>query len=103
MPNKKPVSQHQLEAFMQRLRQRPDLYERFSQILDLTDPGGAGHGLDIHQLEGFLRPAIRETGRTALSEFVEQLEQAAAEQLKAEGPVRQREKKTSASSPSTEK
>lgn len=94
MVNKKEISREDLASFMECLSSRPELFEQFSKILDLSDPSGAGAGLDINVMEGFLRPEIREAGRVAAKEFAEQTEARASEELKAGGEVQQREKKT---------
>ncbi len=65
MANKKRVTREQMEDFTARLMGRPELYEQFVRILDLTDPAGGGKGLDLNMLESFLIPEIRETGRIA--------------------------------------
>jgi hypothetical protein len=92
MVNKKEISREDLASFMERLSSRPELFDQFSKILDLSDPSGAGAGLDINVMEGFLRPEIREAGRVAAKEFAEQTEARASEELKASGQVQQREK-----------
>lgn len=103
MARKRPtVPEQKLKTLMQRLRERPELYERFAGILDAADPAAGSKGLDVHAVEARLRPVITATGRAALSEFAGRVEQAAAEEFKEQGAV-QREKKTSGSKPSMEK
>lgn len=92
MSKKEPISQSEMEAFMERLKTRPELYEQFSRILDLSDPQAGGSGLDLNLLESFLKPEIRETGRVAVSEFAMQTEQTCADSAK-DQQMQQREKK----------
>lgn len=95
MASKKSYSRKQIEAFVSKLENHPELYEQFQRILDLSDPAEGGNGLDLNLLEGMLRPEIRATGRAALSEFAKHAEQEQAKELKAEdSSVRVREKKT---------
>lgn len=93
MAKKKKLSHLEVEALAERLSQRPELYERFMRILDLSDPNAGGNGLDVNLLEGFLKPEIRETARVAVSEYCQRVEQDAGDELKQQGDVEQREKK----------
>jgi hypothetical protein len=92
MSKKEQMSQSEMETFMERLRARPELYEQFSRILDLSDPKSGGKGLDLNLLESFLKPEIRETGRVAVSEFAMQTEATCADVVKG-SQMQQREKK----------
>ena len=92
MSKKKQMSQSEMKTFMERLRSRPELYEQFSRILDLSDPQSGGKGLDLNLLESFLKPEIRETGRVAVSEFAMQTEARCGDVAK-EAQMQQREKK----------
>lgn len=95
MADKKPLSRKEIEAFVSKLEDNPELYEQFRRILNLSDPSEGGKGLDLNTVEGFLRSEIRATGRAALSEFAKHAECKKAEELKSEDPsVRMREKKT---------
>ena len=82
MANKKRVTREQMEEFTARLIGRPELYEQFVRILDLTDPAGGGKGLDVNMLESFLIPEIRETGRIATQDFAQQVEQSIGQEVK---------------------
>ena len=93
MTKKKKVSHPQIEALAERLSQRPELYERFMRILDLSDPNTGGNGLDVNLLEAFLKPEIRDTARVAVTEDCQGVEQNAGDELKQEDEVEQREKK----------
>jgi len=95
MAKKKTLSRKEVEAFVSKLENHPELYEQFRRILDLSDPSEGGKGLDLNALEGMLRPEIRATGRAALSEFSKHAEQEKAQELKAaDSTIRVREKKT---------
>lgn len=93
MQKRKSVSSGELKNFMQRLKDRPELYEQFRRILDLSDPSEGGKGLDVNMLEQSLRPQIRETGRVAIKEFAEHIEEDIAQQVKQCEQAHQREKK----------
>ena len=92
MSKKQPVSHPEMKAFIERLSARPELYEQFKRILDLSDPQAGGSGLDLNLLESFLKTEIRETGRVAVSEFAMQTEVMCADAAKAD-QMQQREKK----------
>lgn len=94
MAKKKMVPRVELETFMERLSRRPELYEQFRQILNLSDPSLEGKGLDLNQVEGLLIPKIQETGRLALKGFAEQVEEDVAMEMKQNPGMQQREKKT---------
>jgi hypothetical protein len=94
MPKKKAITREELEAFMERLSRRPELYEQFHKILDVSDPSLEGKGLDLNQVEGLLIPRIQETGRLALKGFAEQVEEDVALEIKQIRGMQQREKKT---------
>lgn len=92
MANQKELSPEQMQSFMERLKNHPELYEQFCRILDLSDPASGGHGLDVNMMERMLRPEIRKTGQVAISEFARQVEQESASVAREQGMV-QREKK----------
>jgi|AntAceMinimDraft_5_1070358.scaffolds.fasta_scaffold526499_1 hypothetical protein len=93
MRNKKIVTPEEIQSFSERLKSRPELYEQFSKIMDLSDCDGVGSKLDINLLEGALMPVIRETGRLAVKEFAEGMEEHVAKEVKESEGAQQREKK----------
>lgn len=92
MANPKELTPEQLQSFIERLSNHPELYEQFRRILDLSDPAAGGHGLDVNRMERMLRPEIRKTGKVAISEFARQVECESASVAREQGMV-QREKK----------
>lgn len=92
MADPENVNESDMEAFIERLKTRPELYEQFRRILDLSDPESGGHGLSIDRLESFLKPEIRKAGQAAISEFATHTEAKCTDTAKRE-QWRQREKK----------
>ena len=94
MAHKKSMSRTRIKKLMAKLEDRPELFEQFERILELSDPKEGGKGLDINRLEGFLIPEIRATGKAAISEFGRLVEEEEAKQVKADEPeATMREKK----------
>lgn len=68
------------KQFIQRLRQRPELRERFQSILELTHQA-EGPLKTADQMEELLIQELRQLGHTSLSAFATQAEQRVGEEL----------------------
>jgi hypothetical protein len=81
------------KQFIQRLRQRPELRERFQSILELTD-NAEGPLKTADQMEELLIQELRQLGSTSMNDFATRAEQRVGEDLKSrDATVRSRKKK----------
>jgi hypothetical protein len=79
--------------FIQRLRQRPELRERFQSILELTD-NAEGPLKTADEMEELLIQELRQLGSTSMNDFATRAEQRVGEELKSrDATVRSRKKK----------
>ena len=81
------------KQFIQRLRQRPELRERFQSILELTH-NADGPLKTADEMEALLIPEWRQLGSTSMNDFATQAEQRVSDELKSrDATVRSRKKK----------
>lgn len=81
------------QQFMQRLRQRPELRERFQSIMELTHTT-EGPLKTADEMEELLIQELRQLGSTSMNDFATQAEQRVGEELKGrDATVRSRKKK----------
>jgi hypothetical protein len=81
------------KQFIQRLRQRPELRERFQSILELTD-NSDGPLKTADEMEELLIQELRQLGSRSMNDFARQAEQRVGEELKGrDATVRSRKKK----------
>jgi hypothetical protein len=81
------------KQFIQRLRQRPELRERFQSILELTD-NAEGPLKTADEMEELLIGELRQLGNRSMNEFAAQAEQRVGEELQGrDATVRSRKKK----------
>lgn len=91
---KKPTAlSGQEQQLIQRLREHPELRERFQRVLEIcADPEGPIQRAD--EVEALLIEELRRLGNTALSSWAGRVESRLAEQLQqSEASVRARKKK----------
>jgi len=81
------------KQFIQRLRQRPELRERFHSILELT-ANSAGPLKTADAMEAILIQELRQLGSRSMNDFARQAEQRVGEELQGrDATVRSRKKK----------
>jgi hypothetical protein len=81
------------KQFLQRLRHRPELRERFQSIMELTD-NAAGPLKTADQMEELLIQELRHLGSTSMNDFATQAEKRVGEELTSrDTTVRSRKKK----------
>ena len=81
------------KQFIQRLRQRPELRERFQSIMELTD-NAEGPLKTADEMEELLIGELRQLGSRSMNDFAAQAERRVGEELKGwDATVRSRKKK----------
>jgi phosphoribosyl-dephospho-CoA transferase len=81
------------KQFLQRLRQHPQLWERFQSILELTR-NADGPVKTADEMEELLIQELRALGNTSMNDFATQAEARVGEELKGrDTTVRSRKKK----------
>ena len=81
------------KQFVQRLRQRPELRERFQSIMELTH-NAEGPLKTADEMEELLIQELRQLGSTSMNDFATQAEKRVGQELKSgDATVRSRKKK----------
>lgn len=81
------------KQFVQRLRERPELRERFQSILELTH-NAEGPLKTADEMEELLIQELRQLGSTSMNDFATQAEKRVGQELKSgDATVRSRKKK----------
>lgn len=93
MAKEKSIPNHEVEAMVNELRSRPELFVQFKKLMEASDLSLTPGQFDINAFECKLVPLVRETGKVALQDYAQQCEQAAAKQAKQEAGTQVREKK----------
>lgn len=93
MANEKSIPTDEVEALVNELRSRPELFVQFKKLMEASDLSLTPGEFDINALEDKLVPLIRETGKVALQDYAQQCERAATKQAKQEAGTQVREKK----------
>ena len=79
--------------FMERLREHPELLERFQSILDLTG-NAQGPLKTADEVEELLIQELRQLGKSSMNQWATQAEERVSEELKGQdASVRSRKKK----------
>jgi hypothetical protein len=82
------------KRFIERLREHPELMERFEAILEVTQAGGK-ELLKADQVEELLIEEVRRLGNNAMADWLRQAEARSATEFQAANPgARERKKKT---------
>lgn len=94
MSTKKEVPDSALDALKEALRSKPELFDRISEIVGLSEIPDDGASVTINDIEEALIPKIRQLGNETLRTLTVALESKGADDLKRSDPTaQQREKK----------